>query len=117
MKLVRKYFSYPAAFILAFVGILVNVKSDPIAQQAMPDTEFTFIRLIYSDGRSLYGNYGYSGWESWRVDWPAAETHFLQGLRRMTRVDASPDGELLSLLDEKLYDYPWLYALEVGSWV
>jgi hypothetical protein len=117
MKFVRKLFLYPAVYLLAFVSVLANVKSDPIAQQGMPDSEFTFIRLVYSNVPSMSRNFGYRGWDSWRVDWPAAETHFLQGLRRMTRVDASPKGELLSLLDEELYDYPWLYVLEVGSWV
>ena len=116
MTLVRKLFSFPAVFIIALLGILANVKSEPIAQAQMPDTEFTFIRLVYSDAPSMYRYYGY-GRESWRIDWPAAETHFLQGLRRMTRVNASPDGKLLSLMDDNLYDYPWLYALEVGAWV
>ncbi len=116
MKLVRKLFSYPAVFTIAFLGILANVKSDPNAQLEMPDSEFTFIRLVYSDAPSMYSYYGY-GRGKWSIDWPAAETHFLQGLRRMTRVNASPNGQLLSIMDDNLYDFPWLYALEVGTWV
>ncbi len=70
--------------------------------------EFTFSRLVFSDS-------GYSDWARWQADWPEAETHFLQGLSRLTRVHADPEGRLLRLTDTALFDYPWLYAVEVGS--
>jgi hypothetical protein len=37
-------------------------------------------------------------------------------VRRLTRLDAAGDGAMLSILDEQLFDYPWLYAVEVGGW-
>ena len=70
--------------------------------------EFSFTRLVYSDA-------GYSDWPRWQADWPEAETHFLQGLERLTRIDTNPEGRLVRLSDPELFDYPWLYAVEVGS--
>lgn len=70
--------------------------------------EFSFTRLMYSDA-------GYSDWPRWQADWPEAETHFLQGLERLTRIDTDPEGRLIRLNDPDLFDYPWIYAVEVGS--
>ena len=46
----------------------------------------------------------------------------MQGIGRFTVVDsASVDidgngGRLIRLIDERVFDYPWLYAVEVGQW-
>ena len=76
-----------------------------------PTTEMEFARLVYSD----VPGYGYSG-GSYRVDWPEAEYHFTQGVSRLTRVDIGGDGVMLRLNDDSIFDYPWLYAVEVGYW-
>ena len=95
-------------------GVITRVSGGAADHPGPIDSEFTFVRLIYSTHAS---GYGYRGNDSWRVDWPDAEYHFLQGLKRLTRVNAAADGHLLTLMDEELYDYPWLYVLEVGYWV
>jgi hypothetical protein len=74
------------------------------------DAEFHFVRLAYSDGGGGYRR------ERWLTDWPEAEQHLLEGVRRLTRVDAAAGGSTLAILDEDLFEYPWLYAVEVGSW-
>jgi hypothetical protein len=77
--------------------------------------EFHFARMIYQDraGGGFYrGGYG-RGW--WRQDAPAADIHFTQALRRLTRIDA---GEYVAvdLRDGRLFEYPWLYATQTGFW-
>jgi hypothetical protein len=52
----------------------------------------------------------------WQVDWPDAEYHFLKGVDRLTRIEAAQQGHVLQPLDEDIYDYPWIYAVEVGYW-
>ena len=47
-------------------------------------------------------------------DWPEADFHFMQGLRRLTRIDAAADGRQVSLSDAELFDYPVIYAVKVG---
>ncbi len=70
-----------------------------------PAHEFNFARLTYSGGFE---------WPRWRADWPDAEFHFSKGLQRLSRVDTSSEGVLVNLETDKLFDYPWLYAVEVG---
>jgi len=53
------------------------------------------------------------GW--WMQDWPAAETHFLGGIERLTRIDAGP-GVTVDLFTEDVFDYPWLYVTQAGYW-
>ena len=84
--------------------------------RAVPDTEFSFARMHYTSGNEYTGGYRYRNAHTWRIDWPDAEHHFLQGLRRLTRVNASAEGKMVSLLDDSVFDFPWLYAIEVGHW-
>ena len=69
--------------------------------------EFEFARLVYRGT-------GEGGWPRWQADWPEAETHFSAGLKRLTRIDVSPEGQLIDF-SEGIFDYPWLYAVEVGA--
>jgi hypothetical protein len=71
--------------------------------------EWTFARLAYAGG-------GYRGGGSWAVDYPRAEYHFSQAVERLTRIDIHPDGYIVSPDSDELFNYPWLYAVEVGSW-
>lgn len=70
--------------------------------------EFSFARLVY-DGA------GEGGWPRWQADWPEAEYHFSAGLSRLTRIDVAPEGTLVDFSGLDLFDYPWIYAVEVGA--
>jgi len=74
--------------------------------------EWRFVRLAYSSVGSRSGSRG-----GWLTDWPDAEQHLIKGVQRLTRIDTAGEGQQLSIMDESLYDYPWVYAVEVGSWV
>jgi hypothetical protein len=101
----------------ALVGFwLVAAVSQPVepGDDGPATAEFHFARMIYQDLGGYRGFGGRArGW--WRQDWPAAEIHFRQGLARLTRVDAG-EGVTVDLLDERLFDYPWLYATQTGYW-
>jgi hypothetical protein len=71
--------------------------------------EWTFARLAY-DGA------GFRRGSSFDVDYPGAEQHFSQAVERLTRIDVHPDGHVISPNSDDLFDYPWLYAVEVGHW-
>jgi hypothetical protein len=76
--------------------------------------EFRFARLAYSSNR--FSQMGRGRRQAWQTDWPDAEYHFLKGVQRLTEVEAAADGVILTPLDASLFDYPWLYAVEVGQW-
>lgn len=88
-------------------------------------SEFHFARLIYGGGNDFGGGRGRGGrgGNSWTTDWPEAEHFFMQGLLRLTRIDGTEisvyngeGGERINLTDGNVFDYPWLYAVEVGYW-
>jgi hypothetical protein len=80
---------------------------DPDQPLAGEPREWTFARLAYG------GGYGGS---RWATDYPRAEYHFSEAVRRLTRLDVYPDGHVVSPDSDQLFDYPWLYAVEVGQW-
>lgn len=79
--------------------------------------ELTFARLMYRGG----GYWGGRG--RWTTDMPEAEHFFMEGIRRLTRIDVqrvnmySGEGAVVVNLRERdIFDYPLLYAVEVGYW-
>lgn len=86
-----------------------------------PSAEFHFARLVYTNAvgsrRSLRG-----GGDAWSTDYADAEHHLMQGINRLSRIDGEvveyngDGGRLITLTDDSIFDYPWLYAVEVGQW-
>lgn len=112
--LTRLHPSLRIAAIVAAYAVALTADSGSLPQTPMPgpEAEFRFIRLIYSGNGMMFG-----GRERWLTDWPEAEQHLLRGVRRLTRIDTAEEGSYLPIMDDRLFDYPWLYAVEVGSWV
>ena len=83
------------------------------------DADFHFLRLAFSD-YSGFSRFGFAsrrgigrGW--WVVDFPDADDNFTTGIRRLTRIDTG-EPRHLEIMDDRLFDYPWLYATNVGYW-
>lgn len=82
--------------------------------------EFHFVRLEYNDLPQFHRRWGYAsrsgqgnGW--WIVDWPDAEDHFTSGVQRLTRI-AAGESRHMRLLDDHIFDHPWIYATQTGWW-
>ena len=97
-------------FAAATTALSSDIQMPVAASPAPPTSEFSFVRLAYTDNM-LEGRR-----DRWLIDWPEAEQHLIPGLQRLTRIDVASEGHYLSIMDEALFDYPWLYAVEVGSW-
>jgi hypothetical protein len=73
-------------------------------------------------GRGYYRGWGRGGdWtqgrSSWTTDYPRADRHFAQALRRLSRVHVRSVEQPVNLDDgDDVYNWPWLYAVEVGHW-
>lgn len=104
------------------IGLQAGLAGDSLAQRgrgavsgvnappAKPG-EFHFARMVYRDlpNNRRFGR----GW--WSQDWPDAEIHFEQGVGRLTRINIG-GAVTMDLMSEELFDYPWLYATQVGYW-
>jgi hypothetical protein len=81
----------------------------PDPPDANVEAEFAFARLRY---RSPYG--GRRG--GWGTDSNKAERVYVQGLRRLTRIDTRSAEEIIDADSDEMYNWPFLYAVEVGRW-
>ena len=52
----------------------------------------------------------------WTMDYPRSDRHFSLAIRRLTRLDARSVEQPLNFDEGSQYDWPWLYAVEVGHW-
>ena len=78
-----------------------------------PTHELHLARLIYTHGPQA--NWG-PGRAWWRIDWPEAESHFLGAVDRYTIIDTAHDSVHASLLDDAIFEHPWLFAQQPGRW-
>ena len=74
--------------------------------------EFAFTRIIFDSGHQALPGPGNTAWR----DWPESDMHFIRGVRRLTAVNIEDGSRAIRLTDEQLFDRPWIYALEVGTW-
>jgi len=75
--------------------------------------EYTFVRTIYDSPRARRGYYGGG---TWTTDYPEADNNFIVGLREWagTNLKIAPRPEQLEIMDDRIFDYPILYAVEPG---
>ncbi|APW63827.1 DUF4159 domain-containing protein [Paludisphaera borealis] len=83
---------------------------------------FTFVRVQYdSDFSNFYGGggrggrRGWGGGGTWTTDWPDSDLNFSYRLQQLTSLKVNPKPITLRLTDEKLFDYPFLYFIEVAG--
>ena len=79
---------------------------------------FTFVRIRYSSGYG--GGYGWGGGRGggrWATDYPDSDLNFSFRLHELTALPVDPNGKILELTDETLFDYPFIYLIEPGGMV
>jgi hypothetical protein len=79
-----------------------------------PEAEFHMARLAYSTRGGCAGSRGFCN-DWWAIDYPYAEIHFLPAVKRMTRIETSQDSAHVQIRDANLFDFPWLFAQQVGQ--
>jgi hypothetical protein len=78
-----------------------------------PEAEFHMARVIYR----TFGGAGSRGiiqpW--WAVDYPLAEEHFFNALRRITNLSVADDSRHLELTDDRIFQHPFLFLQQPGQ--
>lgn len=84
--------------------------------------EFAFARLMYPPGpldgyRPRFQGDWREGLSLWTQDYPRADRHFSLALRRLSRIQVRSVEQPVMLEDgDEVYNWPWLYAVQVGEW-
>ncbi|HEX6716215.1 MAG TPA: DUF4159 domain-containing protein [Pyrinomonadaceae bacterium] len=78
--------------------------------------EYTFVRTIYDSPVRGHRSYNYVSLGTWTTDYPEADNNFIVGLREWagTNLKIAPRPEALEIMDDRIFDYPILYAVEPG---
>jgi len=94
----------------------------PIPPDFNQPGEWTFARLMYPtyhipidwQFRGLDWTHGNT---NWTIDYPRSDRHLAAAVRRLTRIQARSAEQPINLdEDDDVFNYPWLYAVEVGHW-
>jgi hypothetical protein len=72
------------------------------------DDVFTFVRI-------KYGSYGDWRRGKWATDYPDSDLNFSFRLKELTSLEVDPNGKIIELTDETLFDYPFIYVIEPGE--
>lgn len=84
--------------------------------------EWTFARLMFPPGpldgyRGRFDGPWQEGLSLWTQDYPRADRALANAVRRLTRVDARSVEQSVNPDDgDEIYNWPWLYAVQVGEW-
>ena len=82
--------------------------------------EWVFARLMYPSVR-FSPDRPYTNWlfgaANWTIDYPRSDRHLSEAVRRLTRIHARSIEQPVNLDDgDDVYNWPWLYGVEVGHW-
>jgi hypothetical protein len=102
----------------------IEYENFPLPPDYQEKTEWVFARLMYPQirgGFRGFGAYGNGDWTQglsmWTQDYPRADRHFSQAVRRLTRIHVRSVEQPVNLDDgDDVYNFPWLYAVQPGRW-
>ena len=123
----RKRLFIAAIFALAAIGwlatgpslaLLATAQVAATVDERFAGLQWTFARIKYNsyagDARTSL-RVGY--WEEpWAIDAPAAEQNLTRRIRSVTSISVT-DPVVITLDDEKLWEYPWVYLVEPSNLV
>ena len=92
-----------------------------VPQDFSERTEFVFARMMFGGGwndgyRGRFDGDWRLGMTLWTQDYPRADRHFSEAIRRLTRIHTRSAEQPVNLDEDEEFDLPWLYAVQVGEW-
>jgi len=101
----------------------VEYNNFPLPEDYKVPAEWVFARLMfppgpldgYSSTGRFTGDYRH-GLSLWTQDYPRADRHLARAMRRLTRIDVRSTEQVVSLDDDDVFNWPWIYAVQVGEW-
>ncbi len=101
----------------------IEYNNFPLPSDWQEKTEWAFARLMYPQaygyGRGFRRGGGdwREGYSMWTQDYPRADRHFSQAIRRLSRLHVRSAEQPVNLDDgDDVYNWPWLYAVQTGQW-
>jgi hypothetical protein len=103
-----------------FPSIEYGLGRIPLPPDYQEKTEWAFARLMFPPGPLNGYRYRDAEWHQgmslWTQDFPRADRHFSLAVRRLSRIHTRSAEQIVNLDEGDAYDWPWLYAVQVGEW-
>jgi Domain of unknown function (DUF4159) len=135
-KQFRRLWLALALAVLLTIGIIATV----VAANPEEPPEFYFTRLVYTQNSAARGGFSFrsaytmskpevqytcpefggrsffppQGW-GWATDYPGADCKFMGGIHRLTGMRVDPNPNVIAIMDDELFKFPYVYAVEVGQ--
>jgi hypothetical protein len=99
----------------------VEYNNFPLPPDYNIPAEWVFARIMFPGGPldgyypRFQGDYR-KGLSLWTQDYPRADRHLARAMRRLTRIDVRSAEQVTSLDDDDVFNWPWIYAVQVGEW-
>ena len=95
-------------------AVITDIDAAPPTPQ-LDGLEWTFVRIRYGSWEEQLRAFRARYWsDPWAIDGPAAEQNLSRRLGRVTSIRVK-DPVVLTLADERLWEYPWIYFVEPGN--
>jgi len=121
--------TFPVLVVIVFV--FSGASAEPPKED---EPDFYFTRLVYTENglrRSRetmepplfqficpeFGGGNFfprQGW-GWATDYPGADCKFMGGVQRLTGIRVHPHPNVITIMDDELFKFPYVYAVEVGG--
>ncbi len=89
-----------------------NITIFPCRRITRRPDEWVFARFMYRAVPTYRGRMS-----NWTIDYPRSDRHLSGAVRRLTRIQARSVEQPVAAEDgDDIYNWPWLYAVEVGHW-
>jgi hypothetical protein len=120
-----------ALLLVLLVGASCWLVAHPLPAASDEAPEFYFTRLAYNEtgshgwgrflgnryvcpefgGRNFFPPQGHG----WSMDSPGADCKFMGGVHRLTGLAVFPNPNMVEILDDSIFKYPYAYMVEVGG--
>ena len=124
--------------LLCFVAVasFVSLAAAQLADSVTDPPEFYFTRLMYTEnsrrgfggfsmtmpkprpytcpefgGKNFFPRQG----RGWGTDYPGADCKFMGGIHRLTGMRVDPNPNVIAIMDEDLFKFPYVYIVEPGG--
>jgi len=76
-----------------------------------------FEKDVFTFARVRYKRHPYAGWSAGYcfIDFPDSDLNLSYRLQQLTSMQVDPNGRVLNLTDQDLFNYPWIYMVEPGA--
>src|SRR5579859_954602 len=75
--------------------------------------EWTFARYHYgAGGEGFY----FRGFRRWAADYPKSDRQFVDGVRRLTRIDSKVTEQVVDGTSDEVFNWPWIFVEDAGAW-